>query len=78
MIPYPPIFKRTAAKIIDPSIGASTCAFGNQRWRRNKGILIKKAIIKRIGKLKKLGVNKFEKGVKDKIDISKGSDPKIV
>lgn len=24
MIPYPPIFRRTAARIIDPSIGAST------------------------------------------------------
>jgi hypothetical protein len=29
-IPYPPNFKRIAAKIIEPKTGASTCAFGNQ------------------------------------------------
>lgn len=31
MMPYPPSFSRTAARIIDPAIGASTCAFGSQR-----------------------------------------------
>lgn len=29
--PYPPSFRRIAANIIDPAIGASTCALGNQR-----------------------------------------------
>lgn len=29
--PYPPSFRRMAAKIIDPAIGASTCALGSQR-----------------------------------------------
>lgn len=31
MIPYPPNFRRIAAKTIDPAIGASTCALGSQR-----------------------------------------------
>ena len=30
--PYPPSFNRIAARIIDPAIGASTCAFGSHRW----------------------------------------------
>lgn len=29
--PYPPSFRRIAASIIDPAIGASTWAFGSQR-----------------------------------------------
>lgn len=29
--PYLPSFSRTAARIIDPAIGASTWAFGSQR-----------------------------------------------
>lgn len=29
--PYPPNFRRMAARIIDPATGASTCAFGSQR-----------------------------------------------
>lgn len=28
-IPYPPSFRRTLAKIIDPAAGASTWAFGS-------------------------------------------------
>lgn len=44
IIPYPPSFKRMAAKIIDPATGASTCAFGNQRWAPYSGILIINAI----------------------------------
>lgn len=31
IIPYPPSFSSTAAKTIDPAIGASTWAFGNHR-----------------------------------------------
>lgn len=30
--PYPPNFKRIPARIIDPATGASTWAFGSQRW----------------------------------------------
>lgn len=37
IIPYPPNFKSTAAKIIDPAIGASTCAFGSHKWVINIG-----------------------------------------
>lgn len=29
--PYPPNFRRIAAKIIEPATGASTCALGSQR-----------------------------------------------
>lgn len=29
--PYPPNFSKIAAKIMDPAIGASTCALGNHR-----------------------------------------------
>jgi len=29
--PYPPSFRRIAARIIDPAIGASTWAFGSHR-----------------------------------------------
>lgn len=29
--PYPPSFKRIAARIIDPAMGASTCALGSHR-----------------------------------------------
>lgn len=36
-MPYPPNFKRTAARIIDPATGASTWALGSHRWNRNKG-----------------------------------------
>lgn len=45
IIPYPPNFNRTAAKIIEPAIGASTWALGSQRWRPYNGILIMKARI---------------------------------
>ena len=34
IIPYPPNFSNTPAKIIEPETGASTCALGNQRWER--------------------------------------------
>ena len=44
MIPYPPNLSSTAAKIIDPAIGASTCAFGSHKCNPYSGILIIKAI----------------------------------
>jgi hypothetical protein len=40
-MPYPPNFRRIAAKIIDPAIGASTWAFGNHRCTVNIGSLTK-------------------------------------
>jgi len=39
--PYPPNFSRIAASTIDPAIGASTCALGNQRCTVNMGSLTK-------------------------------------
>lgn len=39
--PYPPSLSRIAAKIIDPAIGASTCAFGSQRCVVNIGSFTK-------------------------------------
>lgn len=45
MIPYPPSFSRIAARIIDPAIGASTWALGNQRWIRYKGSFTENARI---------------------------------
>lgn len=43
--PYPPSFKRIAAKIIDPAIGASTWAFGSHKWTEKIGNLTIKAVI---------------------------------
>lgn len=43
--PYPPSFSNTAAKIIEPATGASTCALGSQRWTVNMGNFTKNAII---------------------------------
>lgn len=44
-IPTPPSFNNTAARIIEPPKGASTCAFGSHKWKKNIGNLTKKAII---------------------------------
>jgi hypothetical protein len=41
--PNPPNFNKTPAKIMEPIMGASTCAFGNQMWRKKKGNFTKKA-----------------------------------
>lgn len=41
--PYPPNFNKIAAKIIDPTTGASTWALGNQRCTAKRGNLTKKA-----------------------------------
>lgn len=45
IIPYPPSFRSTAARTIDPAIGASTCALGSQRCRPYSGIFTMNAII---------------------------------
>lgn len=55
--PYPPNFRRIAAKIIDPATGASTWALGNQRCREYKGIFVKKARIVAVHhKIQRFGV----------------------
>lgn len=51
IIPYPPSFNRMAAKIIDPSSGASTWAFGSHRWVKNIGVFTRNAIINSRGRL---------------------------
>lgn len=43
-MPYPPSFKRIAARTIDPATGASTWAFGSQRCTPYSGIFTRKAI----------------------------------
>lgn len=43
IMPYPPSFRRIAARTIDPAIGASTCAFGSHRCRPYRGIFVRKA-----------------------------------
>lgn len=48
IIPYPPSFRRIAAKTIDPSKGASTWALGSHRWVMNIGIFTKNANIIKI------------------------------
>src|SRR3954462_7054053 len=40
--PYPPIFKRIAANITEPAVGASTCASGSQVWTGHIGIFTAK------------------------------------
>lgn len=44
-MPYPPSFSRTAARTMEPAMGASTWALGSQRWRPYSGIFTIKAII---------------------------------
>lgn len=48
IIPYPPSFNKIAARIIEPSNGASTWAFGSHRCVMNMGIFTKNAIIMNI------------------------------
>lgn len=43
--PYPPSFSRIAAKIIDPAIGASTCALGSHKCTKNMGSFTRNPII---------------------------------
>ena len=40
MNPYVPIFRRTAARITEPAVGASVWASGSQVWNGNIGTLI--------------------------------------
>ena len=40
--PYVPIFSRIAARMIEPAVGASTCASGSQVWNGNIGTLMAK------------------------------------
>src|SRR5213594_727088 len=40
--PYVPIFRRTAARITEPAVGASVCASGSQVWNGNIGTFIAK------------------------------------
>src|SRR3954452_1945296 len=40
--PYPPIFRRMAARITDPAVGASTCASGSQVCTGHIGIFTAK------------------------------------
>lgn len=44
-MPYPPSFSNTAARTMDPAIGASTWALGNHRCSPYSGIFTMKAII---------------------------------
>jgi hypothetical protein len=44
-IPIPPNFNKTAARIIEPPSGASTCALGSHKWKKNIGNFTKKAKI---------------------------------
>ena len=43
IIPQPPSFNKTPAKIIEPETGASTWALGNQRWTKYIGNFTRKA-----------------------------------
>lgn len=40
--PTPPNFRRIPAKSIEPKVGASTCAIGNQKCKPYKGSLTEK------------------------------------
>ena len=44
-ITYPPSFSKTAARTIEPAMGASAWALRSQRWRPYSGICTLKAII---------------------------------
>lgn len=44
-MPYPPSFNRTAARTMEPAMGASTWALGSQRCKPYRGIFTKNAII---------------------------------
>lgn len=45
IIPYPPNFRRIAARIIEPATGASTWALGSHKCTRYKGSFTEKARI---------------------------------
>lgn len=80
---YLPSFNVIPAKIIDPTVGASTWALGNHKCTRNIGILTKKAVIKLkytivsiiINLSDHLIINNFLKKIKT---IKSGKDPNRV
>lgn len=72
IIPYPPNFNRTAAKIIDPSSGASTWALGNHKCIKYIGIFAKKANIINVIILN------FIMMVEDKINVELSSKKMIL
>jgi len=79
--PYPPNFNNTAAKIIDPSRGASTWAFGNQRWVKNIGIFTINAIINIIVNfnfIHEKNINIILGLLNIKIPTSNGKEAKVV
>ena len=41
--PYVPIFRSTAARMTEPTVGASVWASGSQVWKGNMGTLMAKA-----------------------------------
>jgi len=51
--PYPPSFSKTAARIIDPAIGASTWALGNHKCVENIGNFTKNPRIRNSHKIEK-------------------------
>lgn len=53
--PYPPIFNKIAARIIEPITGASTWAFGSQKWTKNIGSFTKNAVNKSIEVILEIG-----------------------
>jgi len=46
IIPYPPSFRRIAARTIEPATGASTWAFGSHRCTENSGSFTRNAVIR--------------------------------
>lgn len=78
-IPKPPSFNKRPAKIIEPNVGASTWALGNQIWNKNIGNFTKKLNLKQNKEIKLIDqkINIFCKG-KNKILINKGNEEKIV
>lgn len=80
---YLPNFKVIPARIIDPIVGASTCALGNHKCNKNIGIFIRKATISPKYKTKSKGkitsVQLLEWSLfKVIITTSKGRDPNRV
>jgi len=75
--PYPPSFRRIAAKTIDPAIGASTCALGSHKWVENIGSFTKKPI-KVINQNIDLIEKKWGKVNSDDIDINRWFEYKYI
>lgn len=67
IIPYPPSFRRIAARIIEPAIGASTWAFGSHRCTPYNGILIINAIMHASHRILLAHVGGIECAVRERI-----------